>query len=220
MASNVKGILWREARYDPSVWDDDNRVVPGDRHRGRPLRGHGDPHPDTDGYNAVQIGFGAIDPRKASKPMRGHFEQAGVTPRRHLLRAAVPEDALRVHPRPGDRRPTSSKLVPLVDVTGTTKGKGYAGAMKRHGFRGVRASHGAHRNAPLSPAPSVAAPLLVACSRAFACRAAWVGHADTTQNLVVQAVDAERGIILVKGAIPGPTVPGLCSGRNAVKVNS
>lgn len=153
----------------------------------------------TDGYDAVQLGFGAIDPRKVTKPLKGHFAKAGVTPRRHLVEVRgaselAPGQELTAEVFDAGQR---------VDVVGTTKGKGTAGVMKRHGFAGVSASHGAHRNhRKPGSIGACATPSRVFKGVRMAGR---MGHVrQTTQNLTVHAVDAEKGLLLVKGAIPGP----------------
>ena len=101
--------------------------------------------PEKDGYNAVQIAYGQIDPRKVNKPLTAHFEAAGVTPRRHLaeIRTADAADYSLGQELTVDGTFEAGQL---VDVVGTSKGKGTAGVMKRHNFKGVSASHGAHRN--------------------------------------------------------------------------
>ena len=99
---------------------------------------------ETDGYDAVQIGYGQIDPRKVSQPLRGHFEKAGVTPRRHLVELRTPDATDYSVGQEIDASVFAAGQ--KVDVVGTSKGKGTAGVMKRHGFAGVAASHGQHRN--------------------------------------------------------------------------
>ncbi len=156
---------------------------------------------DADGYRAVQIAHGQIDPRKVTQPLKGHFEKAGVTPRRHLVEVRTPDA--------DTYSPGQELTVELftagqeVDVVGTTKGKGTAGVMKRHGFAGVSASHGAHRNHRKPGSIGAAATP----SRVFkgVRMAGRMGNVrQTTQNLTVHAVDAARGLLLVKGAVPGP----------------
>jgi len=156
--------------------------------------------PEKDGYTAVQIAYGQIDPRRANKPATGHFEKAGVTPRRHLTEVRTAnaaeyslgqEIAVDVF-QPGAK----------VDVVGTSKGKGTAGVMKRHNFQGVSASHGSHRNhrKPGSIGAS-STPSRVFKGMRMAGR---MGHERTTVlNLTVHSVDAEKGLLLVKGAVPG-----------------
>ena len=155
---------------------------------------------ETDGYAAVQLGYGAIDPRKVTKPLTGHFEKAGVTPRRHVveLRTADAGDY-----RLGQELGADTfEVGQSVDVTGTTKGKGFAGVMKRHGFSGLGSAHGVHRKhrSPGSIGQS-STPSKVFKGVKMAGR---MGVAKkTVQNLTIHAVDAERGLILVKGAILG-----------------
>jgi len=167
----------------------------------------------VDGYEAVQIATGQIDPRKVTKPLKGHFEKAGVTPRRHVAEIRTP-DATEFA---AGQEITASvfEAGTLVDVQGTTKGKGFAGVMKRHGFAGVSASHGAHRNhRKPGSIGACATPSRVFKGLRMAGR---MGHeTQTTQNLTVHAVDADKGLVLVKGAIPGPK-GGVVVVRNAVK---
>jgi len=215
MASNVKGILGRKLGMT-QVWGDDNRVVPVTVIEAGPCVVTAIRTPDTDGYNAVQIGFGAVDPRKVTKPMRGHFEKAGVTPRRHLLELRTADAS--EYTLGQELGADTFEAGAMVDVTGTTKGKGYAGVMKRHGFKGVSASHGSHRNhRKPGSIGGCSTPGRVFKGLRMAGRMG--NERQTTQNLVVQAVDAERGLLLIKGAIPGPT-GGLVLVRNAVKEQS
>jgi large subunit ribosomal protein L3 len=167
----------------------------------------------VDGYSAVQLAYGAIDPRRVNQPETGHFAKAGVTPRRYLaeVKLAGSEDY-----QPGQELTAEVfEAGQLVDVTGTTKGKGTAGVMKRHGFAGVGASHGAHRNhRKPGSIGACATPARVLKGMRMAGR---MGHArHTTLNLLVHAVDLEQGLILVKGAVPGPK-GGLVMVRDAVK---
>ncbi len=195
----VKGVLGEKLGMT-QVWDADNRLVPVTVVKAGPcvvtqVRGEGD------GYDAVQLAYGEIDPRKVNKPMRGHFEKAGVPPRRHLVELrtadagqyAVGQEVTVEVFSPGER----------VDTTGTTKGKGFAGVMKRHGFAGVSSSHGAHRNhRKPGSIGGCATPGRVFKGMRMAGRMG--GVRQTTQNLLVHAVDAERGLLLLKGAVPGP----------------
>ncbi|MDO8105727.1 50S ribosomal protein L3 [Isoptericola sp. b441] len=167
----------------------------------------------TDGYAAVQLGYGAIDPRKVSQPLKGHFEKAGVTPRRHLVEVRTPDAEQYTAGQELTAEAFSAGQV--VDVVGTTKGKGTAGVMKRHGFSGVGASHGAHRNhRKPGSIGGASTPSRVFKGLRMAGR---MGHVrQTTQNLTVHAVDAEKGLVLVKGAVPGPK-GGLVLVRTAAK---
>ena len=126
---------------------------------------------EVDGYSAIQLGFGEIDSRKVTKPLQGHFEKAGVAPRRHLVEVRTSEhDSYELGQ---ELDATTFEAGEGVDVSGTTKGKGFAGVMKRHGFAGVSASHGAHATTA-SPVRSAPARRPVASSRACAWPAAWV----------------------------------------------
>ena len=155
---------------------------------------------DKDGYSAVQLASGDIDPRKVSQPMKGHFAKAGVTPRRHLVEFQSTE---------ADSYELGQELTAeifqagqRVDVVGTSRGKGFAGVMKRHNFKGVSASHGAHRNhrKPGSIGAS-ATPSRVFKGMRMAGRMG--GARVTVMNLKIHSVDAERGLLMVRGAIPG-----------------
>ncbi|HQY34623.1 MAG TPA: 50S ribosomal protein L3 [Actinotalea sp.] len=168
---------------------------------------------ETDGYVAVQLAFGPIDPRKVTQPLKGHFEKAGVTPRRHVaeIRTSNAADFALGQEITADAFTAGQ----TIDVTGTTKGKGTAGVMKRHGFHGVGASHGAHRNhRKPGSIGGASTPSRVFKGVRMAGR---MGHdRQTTQNLTVHAVDLERGLLLVKGAIPGPK-KGVVLVRSAAK---
>jgi large subunit ribosomal protein L3 len=168
---------------------------------------------ETDGYVAIQVAFGAIKPTKVDKPTAGHFEKAGVNPRRYLaeIRTADAADYSVGQELGVEVFEVGSKL----DVVGTSKGKGFAGHMKRHGFAGVSASHGAHRNhrKPGSIGMS-STPGRVFKGKKMAGRMGT--DRVTTLNLTLHSVDAEKGLLLVKGAVPGPKGQ-LVFVRNAVK---
>src|SRR6478752_3350095 len=140
---NVKGVLGEKLGMT-QVWDADNKLVPVTVVKAGPCVVTQVRADETDGYSAVQIAFGAIDPRKVNKPMSGHFEKAGVTPRRHLVELRTADAA--AYELGQEITAESFEAGQRVDATGTTKGKGFAGVMKRHGFHGVSSSHGAHRN--------------------------------------------------------------------------
>jgi large subunit ribosomal protein L3 len=183
------------------VWDDNNRIVPVTVVKAGPCVVTQIRTPQTDGYDAVQIAFGAPNPRKVTKPMRGHFDKAGVTPRRHtaeLRTSAASEYTL-------GQELTVEIFEPgqVVDVVGTSKGKGFAGVMKRHGFSGVGASHGAHRNhRKPGSIGGASTPSRVFKGMRMAGRMGSVRV--TAQNLTIHSVDAEKGLLLLKGAVPGP----------------
>ncbi|WP_022917252.1 50S ribosomal protein L3 [Ruania albidiflava] len=156
---------------------------------------------EKDGYSAVQLGFGQIDPRRTSQPLRGHFEKAGVTPRRHVAEVRTADAA--EYNLGQELTADTFEAGATVDVVGTSKGKGTAGVMKRHGFGGASASHGAHRNhRKPGSIGGAATPGRVFRGQRMAGR---MGNArQTTQNLTIHAVDAEKGLLLVSGAVPGP----------------
>ena len=158
--------------------------------------------PEKDGYNAVQIAAGQIDPRKVNKPLTAHFEAAGVTPRRHVteIRTADAGDYTLGQELTVDGTFEAGQK---VDVVGTTKGKGTAGVMKRHGFAGVSASHGAHRN-HRKPGSIGGASTPGRVFKGLRMAGRMGGERASIQNLTVHAVDAEKGLVLVKGAVPGP----------------
>jgi len=196
----VTGLLGEKLGMT-QVWDADNKLVPVTVIKAGPCVVTQVRTDEADGYAAVQIGFGAIDPRKVTKPLTGHFEKAGVTPRRHLVELRTANA--------GEFTLGQELTVELfesgqaVDVTGTTKGKGFAGVMKRHGFAGVSSSHGAHRNhRKPGSIGACATPSRVFKGMRMAGRMG--GERQTTQNLTIQAVDADKGLLLVKGAVPGP----------------
>ncbi|HKE68550.1 MAG TPA: 50S ribosomal protein L3 [Nocardioidaceae bacterium] len=208
----VKGLLGTKIGMT-QVWDDDNRVVPvtviaAGTNVVTQIRS-----PETDGYSAVQIGFGEIEGRKVTKPRAGHFQKAGVTPRRHVVE--IRTDDTSDFELGQEISPELFTSGDLVDVTGTSKGKGFAGVMKRHGFHGVGASHGAHRNhRKPGSIGGCATPGRVFKGLRMAGRMG--NETVTTQSLTIHSVDAEKGLILVKGAIPGPK-GGLVVLRSGVK---
>ena len=208
----VKGLLGEKLGMT-QVWDAENRLVPVTVVQAAPNVITQVRNAETDGYDAVQLAFGAIDPRKVTKPLKGHFEKAGVTPRRHLveLRTADAGD----YTLGQEVSVETFEAGQAVDVTGTTKGKGFAGVMKRHGFAGVSASHGAHRNhRKPGSIGGCATPGRVFKGMRMAGRMG--GVRQTTQNLTIHAVDADKGLLLLKGAVPGPR-GGLVLVRSAAK---
>ncbi|WP_375002214.1 50S ribosomal protein L3 [Aeromicrobium sp. CTD01-1L150] len=210
--ANARGLLGRKLGMT-QVWDDNGVVVPvtvlaADTNVVTQIRTR-----ENDGYSAVQLGFGEIDGRKVNKPESGHFAKAGVTPRRHVVE--IRTEAIADYELGQEISPEIFGAGESVDVTATSKGKGFAGVMKRHGFAGVGASHGAHRNhRKPGSIGGCATPGRVFKGLRMA------GHmgADTvtTQNLTVHAVDVDKGVILIKGAVPGPK-GGLVVVRSAAK---
>ena len=212
MSKTRKGVLGEKLGMT-QVFDDEGRIVPVTVVQAGPCVVTRVRTPETDGYSAVQLGFGQVDPRKVNKPLTGHFEKAGVTPRRHLVELRTDDAAeyelgqeITVEVFEAGQR---------IDVTGRSKGKGTAGVMKRHGFRGLGASHGTQRK-HRSPGSigGCATPGRVFKGLRMAGRH---GNARVTvQNLTVHAVDAEKNLLLIKGAVPGPN-GGLVLVRSAAK---
>jgi large subunit ribosomal protein L3 len=199
MDRQVKGILGEKLGMT-QVWDN-NKVVPVTVVQAGPCVVTQVRTDATDGYSAVQLAYGAIDPRKVSKPKGGHYAKAGVSPRRHIVELRT-VDATEYEL--GQEVTVEAFAVGTpIDVTGKTKGKGYAGVMKRHGFHGLKASHGVERK-HRSPGSigACATPGRVFKGTRMAGRAG--GRRFTVQNLTVQAVDTENNLILVRGAVPGP----------------
>ncbi|WP_093837256.1 50S ribosomal protein L3 [Streptomyces aidingensis] len=208
----IKGLLGEKLGMT-QVWDENNRVVPVTVVKAGPCVVTQVRVNDQDGYDAVQIAFGEIDPRKVNKPLKGHFAKAGVTPRRHLVEIRTADAAEYSLGQELTAEVFESGI--KVDVTGTSKGKGTAGVMKRHGFRGGKASHGAHRvHRKPGSIGGCATPGRVFKGMRMAGRAG--NERVTTQNLTVHAVDAEKGLLLIKGAVPGPN-GGLVLVRSAAK---
>jgi len=209
---DVRGILGSKLGMT-QVWDENNRLVPVTVVKAGPCVVTLVRTDDADGYSAVQLGFGAIDPRKVNKPDAGHFAKAGVTPRRHLVELRTADASS--YTLGQEVTAEVFEAGQLVDVVGTTRGKGFAGVMKRHGFHGVGASHGAHRNhRKPGSIGGCATPGRVFKGMKMAGRLGNVRQ--TTPRLTVQAVDAENGLLLIKGAIPGPK-GGLVLVRTAAK---
>ena len=195
-----KGLLGTKLGMT-QVWDENNRIVPVTVIEAGPNVVTQVRTPETDGYSAVQLAFGAIDPRKVNKPDSGHFAKAGVTPRRHVVELRT--DDASEYTIGQELKADVFAAGAIVDVTGTSKGKGNAGVMKRHGFHGLRASHGVHRK-HRSPGSigGCATPGWVFKGLRMAGRMG--SDRVTTPGLTVHSVDAERNLILVKGAVPGP----------------
>ncbi|MEV4596508.1 50S ribosomal protein L3 [Amycolatopsis sp. NPDC049253] len=208
----MKGILGTKLGMT-QVFDEQNRVVPVTVVKAGPNVVTQVRTQDKDGYVAVQLAFGAVDPRRVNKPRTGHFDKAGVTPRRFLAELRTTDaDTYEV-----GQEITAEVFAAgaEVDVTGTSKGKGYAGVMKRHGFKGQGASHGAqavHRKP--GSIGGCATPGRVFKGLRMAGRMG--SDRVTTQGLTVHAVRAEDGLLLIKGAVPGPK-GGLLFVRSAAK---
>src|SRR5438270_2846607 len=201
MASTFRGLLGEKLGMT-QVFDENNRLVPVTVVKAGPCVVTQVRTPEVDGYSAVQLGFGEIDPRKVNKPEGGHFTKAGVTPRRHLVELRT-EDA---GTYTVGQELTAEVLdgIAKVDVIGTSKGKGTAGVMKRHGFKGLGSSHGTQRK-HRSPGSIGACATPGRVFKGVRMAGRMGGVRTTVQSLTVHAVDAERGLLLIKGAVPGPS---------------
>ena len=196
----ITGILGKKLGMT-QVFDENNRVVPVTVVQAGPNVVTQIRSQETDGYVAVQLAFGAVDPRRVNKPETGHFAKAGVTPRRYTVELRT-TDA-------GEyslgQEITAEVFEPgaVVDVVGTSKGKGYAGVMKRHNFKGLGASHGTQRK-HRSPGSIGGCSTPGRVFKGLRMAGRFGNKTVTTQNLTVHRVDAERGLLLIKGAVPGP----------------
>jgi large subunit ribosomal protein L3 len=212
MTKQIKGVLGTKLGMT-QVFADDGRIVPVTVVAAGPCVVTAVRTPDADGYSAVQLGFGEIDPRRVTKPVAGHFAKAGVTPRRYLVEVRTDDAASYTL----GQEVTAQTFAPgeLVDVTATSKGKGFAGVVKRHGFKGLSSSHGTKRKhrAPGSIG-GCAYPGHVFKGLRMAGRMG--GERTTTANLTLHGVDADRGLLLIKGAVPG-AAGSLVLVRNAAK---
>lgn len=195
----VKGLLGKKLGMT-QVWDENNKFIPVTVIEVGPNVVTQIRNIERDGYEAIQIAAGQIDPRKVNKPAAGHFEAAGVTPRRTLTEIRTNDSA--EYSLGQELTVDTFEAGQKVDVVGTSKGKGFAGVMKRHNFAGVSASHGSHRNhrKPGSIGAS-STPSRVFKGMRMAGRMG--GERVTVLNLTVHAVDAEKNLLLVKGAVPG-----------------
>jgi large subunit ribosomal protein L3 len=204
MPKNTQGVLGEKLGMT-QVFDENNRMIPVTVVKAGPCVVTQVRTPDKDGYSAVQIAYGAVDPRKVNKPEAGHFAKAGVPPRRYLVEIRTDDAASYTVGQEitADVFTPSGEKPLKVDIVGTSKGKGYAGVMKRHNFRGLGAGHGVQRK-HRSPGSigACATPARVFKGTRMAGRMGAVR--TTTQNLTVHAVDADRGLLLIQGAVPGP----------------
>ncbi|GGI12290.1 50S ribosomal protein L3 [Galliscardovia ingluviei] len=213
MSKNIKNALLGTKLGMTQVWDENGFFVPVTLVDVSTNVVTAVKSEESDGYKAVQIAYGAIDPRKVTKPLAGHFAKAGVTPRRHLVEFRTEETE---NFEPGQELTCEVfEEGSLVDVTGTTKGKGFAGTIKRWGFKSYRRTHGSHKNERRpGSVGACATPSRILKGKRMAGR---MGHVTaTTLNLQVVSSDVENGVIAIKGAIPGPK-GSLVVVRSAVK---
>ena len=212
MAKQIKGILGTKLGMT-QVFNDAGQVVPVTVVQAGPCVVTSVRTPDNDGYSAVQFAYGEIDPRKVTKPVAGGFAKAGVTPRRYV--AELRTDDASEYTLGQEVTAEVFASGQHVDVSGRSKGKGFSGVMKRHGFKGLSSSHGTQRK-HRSPGSigGCATPGHVFKGLRMAGRMG--GVRTTVQSLTVHAVDAERGLLLIKGAVPGPRGQ-LVFGRSAAR---
>jgi large subunit ribosomal protein L3 len=199
MAKQIKGVLGKKLGMT-QVFDADNRIVPVTVVEAGPCVVTRVRTPERDGYSAVQLGYGQVDPRKVNKPLGDYLRKHDITPRRYFVE--VRTDDAGDYTLGQEVSADTFEAGQYVDVTGKSKGKGFAGVMKRHNFRGLGASHGTQRK-HRSPGSigGCATPGRVFKGVRMAGR---MGNVRTTiQSLKVHSVDTEKGVILIKGAIPG-----------------
>ncbi len=201
MAKTIKGILGHKLGMT-QVFDATNRVVPVTVVQAGPVVVTALRTEENDGYVGVQLAFGAVDPRNVTKPVAGQFTKAGVTPRRHIAELRT-EDVSDYTVGQELKAEEVFEAGNIIDVTGTSKGKGTAGVMKRHGFRGLSSGHGVHRKhrAPGSIG-GCSTPGRVFKGLRMAGR---MGNVKvTTQNLTIHADRCREGPRLDQGRRSGP----------------
>jgi large subunit ribosomal protein L3 len=199
MDRQVKGILGAKLGMT-QVWDN-GRVVPVTVVQAGPCVVTQVRTADKDGYSAVQLAYGAVDPRRVNKPKSGHYAKSGVAPRRHIVELRTTDAS--EYTLGQEVTVEAFEAGELIDVTGKTKGKGFAGVMKRHGFGGLRASHGVERK-HRSPGSIGACATPGRVFKGVRMAGRMGGARYTVQNLTIQSVDPETNLILVRGAVPGP----------------
>jgi len=195
----VKGLLGTKLGMT-QLWDENNRFVPVTVIQAGPCVVTQVRTPQIDGYSAIQMGFGAVNPKRVTKPVVGHYEKAGVPARRHMMELRTTDAS--EYEIGKELKADIFEATEVVDVIGITKGKGTAGVVKRHGFGGLRATHGVHRK-HRSPGSigGCSTPGKVFKGMRMAGRMGNQRH--TVQNLTVHAVDVDKNLIIVKGAVPG-----------------
>ncbi|HEX4060049.1 MAG TPA: 50S ribosomal protein L3 [Streptosporangiaceae bacterium] len=212
MTKQVKGVLGTKLGMT-QIFDDEGRIVPVTVVRAGPCVVTAVRTAERDGYASVQFGFGEINPRRVTKPVAGHFAAAGVTPRRYLAELRTSDAS--EYTLGQEITAEVFAAGQLVDVTGKSKGKGTAGVMKRYGFKGLSASHGTQRK-HRSPGSIGACATPGRVFKGVRMAGRMGNERITVQSLTVHAVDAERGLLLIKGAVPG-SKGGLVLVRSAVK---
>lgn len=167
-----------------------------------------------DGYNAIQLGFQDAKEYRVNKPRKGHFKKNGITPKKYLQE--FPINGEETHQIGDEIRVDVFSVGQKVDVSALSKGKGFAGVVKRYGFRGGPATHGSRFHRAPGSIGAAADPARVFKGTRLPGRMG--GKRVTVQNLEIVQVDPERNLLLVKGAVPGPK-KGLVGVRDAVKVS-
>jgi large subunit ribosomal protein L3 len=209
--AEIKGILGRKVGMT-QVFDDAGHAVPVTVVEAGPCSVAQVKTPDKDGYSAIQLAFG--EPKRVNQPSAGHFAKSGVDATRHLVELRL--DDASDYPLGSEIKADLFEEGETVDVVGVTKGKGFAGGMKRHNFHGLSASHGTERK-HRSPGSigGASTPARVFKGQKMA------GHLGnervTTLNLRVIKVDPERNLMLIRGAVPGPR-GGLVMVRSAIRL--
>ena len=195
------------------IWDDQNRAIPVTVLRVAPVRIVQVKTPEHEGYSALQVTWGHRRSSTLTRPEQGHFDKAGVDAGRRLVELRL--DDTSEYEVGQELTADVLQAGELVDATAVSKGKGFAGAMKRHNFKGQGASHGNHKK-HRSPGSigACATPARVFKGTKMAGRMG--GHQVTTLNLEIVQADPERELVLVKGAVPGPR-GGMVLLRDAVK---
>ena len=199
-SSAIKGILGEKLGMT-QVFDAQNKIVPVTVISAGPCVVTQIRSLEKDGYVAVQLAFGAVEPRKVSKPQAGQFAKAGVTPRLEVAELRISNtDGYSVGQ---ELKADVFAAGDIVDATGTSKGKGTAGVMKRHGFSGIGASHGVDKKHRMpGSVGNRTTPGRVFKGKRMMGRMGV--DTVTTQNLLIHSVDAANNTLLVRGAVPGP----------------
>lgn len=184
------------------IFDDEARSIPVTVVKAGPVRVVQIKTIEKDGYNAIQIAYGEAKPGKVNKPSAGHYAKAGISPANHLIEVKV-DDPAQFTVGQEIKVEEMFEVGARADVSGVSKGKGFSGVMKRHNFAGQGASHGNHKKhrAPGSIG-ACATPSRVFKGMRMAGRMG--GEKVTTLSLEVAGVDAERGLLMLNGSVPGP----------------